>query len=367
MAPCPGAELREVVNVGIVDCPPDYNQYSVYMPGEFILTNLGFAYADPALAERSLLALIGRGVSAIAVKRVYEAPISERVRKESAAAGVPVYQYDGAYHERVAYESLDLIERDREDAGRVRLIEGLLDDHDGDAVRKGLYELTGALGTTVQCFALTSGGRDALSLYAARDAIEKALLELREGHPVIDSVAACRYRDVALVFVSYSEDGTEAAREARFRCEDLIALEGTVLCGEGCTVSFSDGDLTVRQAMAALEHARMDGERVVRWEDAGLKAFADASRQDRLFTSVSSHYRLLLEQDDEERGGELLQTAESLCRNHGDVRAAAEELYQHPNTIRYRMKKMKRLMGIENESDALLNSLLLLSFLPFGK
>ena len=29
-APCEGAERREVRNVGILDCPPDYNEYSVY-------------------------------------------------------------------------------------------------------------------------------------------------------------------------------------------------------------------------------------------------------------------------------------------------------------------------------------------------
>ena len=28
-APCEGAERREVRNVGILDCPPDYNEYSV--------------------------------------------------------------------------------------------------------------------------------------------------------------------------------------------------------------------------------------------------------------------------------------------------------------------------------------------------
>ena len=30
-APCEGAERREVRNVGILDCPPDYNEYSVYV------------------------------------------------------------------------------------------------------------------------------------------------------------------------------------------------------------------------------------------------------------------------------------------------------------------------------------------------
>ncbi|MFR0705946.1 MAG: PucR family transcriptional regulator ligand-binding domain-containing protein [Eggerthella lenta] len=114
VAPCEGAERREVRNVGILDCPPDYNEYSVYVAGELILTNLGFAFGNPGMAEKSLLTMLRRDVAAIAVKTVYEPPISDAVRKESTARGVPLYLYDGAYHETVAYQSLDLLQRDRD-------------------------------------------------------------------------------------------------------------------------------------------------------------------------------------------------------------------------------------------------------------
>ena len=80
IAPCEGAERREVRNVGILDCPPDKDDgYLSYVPGEFIVSNLGFARDDPELSERSLLVLIARGVSAIALKQVYSPIVSERV------------------------------------------------------------------------------------------------------------------------------------------------------------------------------------------------------------------------------------------------------------------------------------------------
>ena len=66
---CEGAESREVHNVGILDCAPDKDGgYESYIPGEFIVTNLGFAHDDPELSERSLLVLIARGVSGLALK-----------------------------------------------------------------------------------------------------------------------------------------------------------------------------------------------------------------------------------------------------------------------------------------------------------
>lgn len=364
MAPCPGAGEREVRNVGIIDCPPDYNEYSAYMPGELILTNLGFAYDDPELAERSLLALIKRGVSAIAVKRVYGAPISERAKAASAEAGVPVYQYDGAYHERVAYESLDLIRRDQEDADHAQAIEGLLDDHDADAVKTSLYRLMGATGAAIQCFALAPKSRDALSLYAARDTALASLEMVRREHPVVDSVGACRYKDLILAFACYAEMASTAVDEARYRCEDLIACEGNLVCGEGDAQPLGEGDLTIRQAISALEYARLDSERIVSWDGMGFAAFSDAARQDRLFLSVSTAYRDKLAAYDEEHGGELVRTAECLYRTNGDVKETAELLFQHPNTVRYRIRKMKTLFGMEDESDRAFSMLLILVFMP---
>lgn len=116
---CEGAELREVHNVGILDCAPDKDGgYESYIPGEFIVTNLGFAHDDPELSERSLLVLIARGVSGIALKKAYRPIVSDRVRAASEAAGVPMYLYDGGYHEVVAYQALDLIRRDGEQSDR---------------------------------------------------------------------------------------------------------------------------------------------------------------------------------------------------------------------------------------------------------
>ena len=364
VADCPGWEDRTVRNVGIVDCPPDYNEYGVYMPGELILTNMGFAYDDAALAERSLLALIKRGVSAIAVKRVYNAPISEKVKETSRVEGIPIFQYDGAYHERVAYESLELIKRDQEDADHAQAIGRLLDDHDADAVKNELHELMGATGASIQCFALAPRGRDALSLYAARDTALFALKSVKREHPVVDSFGACRYGGLILAFVCYAETGTVVVDEARYRCEDLIACEGNLVCGEGMVQPLGEGDLSIRQAMAALEYARLDSERVVCWKDMGFAAFCEAARQDRLFLSVSLAYRKLLTAYDEEHGGELMRTAESLYRTSGDIKETAVLLFQHPNTIRYRIRKMKSLFGMEEELDKSFLTLLFLVFMP---
>ena len=357
------AGAREVRNVGIVDCPPDYNDDAVYMPGELILTNLGFAYNDPVLAERSLLALVARNVSAIAVKRVYNAPVSERVKEEARRADVPIYLYDGAYHERVAHESLELIDRDKSDAERASIIADLLRGHNSDSIRTALYRISGATGASVQCFAIAPRTSDALSLYATRDAVTAAFRPLTTEFSEVAGISACRYADNILLFVSHLETQGSMADAIGARCEELLMLENDLVCGVGSLEILQDGDLSIRQAMAALEEARRSGRRLARWDEMGIDAFAFAACHDRMFMSAGARVKRCLAAYDAAHSSELVYTAKCLNETDGDVKKTAELLFQHPNTVRYRMRKMKKLLAMEDQSDRVFLNVLMLVFL----
>lgn len=363
-APCEGAQTRLVRNVGILDCPPDYNEYSVYVSGEFILSNLGFAFDNSDLAEKSLLAMIRRDVAAIAIKTVYEAPISDLVRQESTARGVPLYIYDGAYHETVAYQSLDLLNRDREELDKGAAIDELLSAHDGDYVRKKLSAIAGITGAKLQCFAFALHAGDTCSFYAMLDSVSSALaLARRECHS-IESLHVCRYHEHILALVSYGLVNNQEAMSTEERCIALATTAGNLHCGVSESVRLGDGDLAIHQAITAARAAMRQGERVVRWSGLHMSAFVDAARTDRLFMSASELYRSMLARYDREHGAELVRTAEALVHRYGDIRAIAEDLHQHPNTIRYRMRKIKSVLDIPDEGDKMLLYLLSLVFLP---
>ncbi|WP_139651762.1 PucR family transcriptional regulator [Raoultibacter phocaeensis] len=352
IARCPGAEAREVRNVGILDCSPDKDDgYLSYIPGEFIVTNLGFAQDDPELSERSLLVLIERGVSAIALKKVYRPIVSKRVCAASLEAGVPLYFYDGGYHEVVAYQALDLIGRDGEQSSKGRILDNLLSGHDPQATRAALFELAGTTGSTMQCIAVAPRALDDCSLYATLDALAAVLVDFQYDWDVVDTAFAFRYHGALLAFVSY----TQPPARVRSRSEgDLIArilAIGPVALGVGEETPLSDGDISVREALAAVKTARIEGDDVVRWADLHHDAFRAAANESRLFWRTAALHRALLEECDDANGTELAMTCEAVARAYGDVRRAAETLHQHPNTIRYRLRKAKTVLGMADSPD----------------
>ena len=349
---CVGAGAREVRNVGILDCAPDKdNGYLSYVPGEFIVTNLGFARDDPELSERSLLVLIARGVSGIALKKVYRPIVSDRVVKTAEEAGVPLFLYDGAYHEVVAYQALDLIHRDGEQSDKGRILDELLSGHDPQATRAALYELAGTTGSTVQCIAAAPRSLDECSLYATLDALSSVLVGFKRDWDVVEATFAFRYHGALLAFVSYAQPPAGVRTRSE---DDLVArllATGPVSLGVGEETPLSDGDMSVREALAALKTAQVEGESVVTWADLHHDAFRAAASEGRLFWRTAALHRALLEEYDDGHGTELAATAEAVARAYGDVRLAAEALHQHPNTLRYRLRKAKDVLGMPDSPD----------------
>ncbi|WP_239443049.1 PucR family transcriptional regulator [Gordonibacter sp. An230] len=174
----------------------------------------------------------------------------------------------------------------------------------------------------------------------------------------------CRYREHILAFVSYSSASEKERSAAEDRCLVVAAQEAGLYGGASETMPLSDGDLSIRQALSAVASAQRQGLRLVRWADLHLDAFAIAAKSDRLFMSASDLHRSKLAAYDEEHGTELMRTAEVLVARHGDVKAIADELHQHPNTVRYRMRKIKAVLDIPREDDKALVNLLSLVFLP---
>ena len=100
-APCEGFAGRPVVNAGILDEEPPANGYREFFPNEFILSSLGFARRDPALAERAIVSVMECGVAALAIKPAAQNAIGPRVIELSERRGIPILFYEGRYYEQI--------------------------------------------------------------------------------------------------------------------------------------------------------------------------------------------------------------------------------------------------------------------------
>ena len=362
-APCEGAAAREVVGVGTLDYEPFTKSYDLFQENEFVFTTLGFAGIRPDLAEEALLALIERNVAAIAVKPVVLKELPPAVAAASAERGVPVLFYEGRFMERVIADLMNALDDDAAEWEREHLIDGILAPSDEQAVRATFFTIAGVTGATIQCMAIRAVTDDDASLRALQKVVEGVLFSYGERWDDVERTFVCRYRGMLLGFVSFRRPPLKAIAISDADLAKCIATAGPLVCGISQEVPLGEADIAVRQAMAALQAADAEGEGIVRWTVLRFDAFRTAARTDRLYARSAELLRSLLFDYDADHDGELGKTAETFAACFGEVRACAEALFQHPNTVRYRLRKIKDVLGMEDATDRELAALLQLVYL----
>ena len=361
-APCEGAAVREVMGVGTLDHEPFTGAYDLFTNSEFIFTTLGFAAVHPELAEQALLELIERDVAAIAVKPVALKALPEKVAEASAARGVPVLFYEGRYMERVIADLMNALDDDAAEWERTSLIDSILASSDEQAVRSTFFTIAGVTGATIQCMAVRAVTDDDASLRALQRVLEGVLANYGERWDDVERTFVCRYRGMLLGFVSFRRPPLKAIAISDADLAKCIATAGPLVCGISQEVSLGEGDLALRQAMAALRTAHVEGG-IVRWTTLRFDAFRAAARSDRLYARSADLMRSLLFDYDAEHDSDLGATAQAFAAACGEVSRTAEALFQHPNTVRYRLKKIKEVLTVQDLTDRELAALLQLVYL----
>ncbi len=362
-APCEGAASREVVGVGTLDHEPFTGAYDLFSAGEFVFTTLGFAGLHPDLAEEALLQLIERDVAAVAVKPVALKELPPRVAEVSAARGVPVFFYEGRYMERVIADLMNLLDDDAAEWERNHLIDLILAPSDEQAVRSTFFTIAGVTGATIQAMAIRAVTEDDASLRALQRVVEGVLDGYGERWDDVERTFVCRYRGMLLGFVSFKRPPLRAIAISDADLAKCIATAGPLVCGISQEVPLGEGDIAVRQALAALRTAEKEGRDIVRWTTLRFDAFRTAAAADRLYARSADLMRSLLSDYDADHDGDLGATARAFACAYGEVSRTAEALFQHPNTVRYRLKKIKDVLAVPEATDRELAALLQLTYL----
>ncbi|WP_165062640.1 MULTISPECIES: PucR family transcriptional regulator [unclassified Adlercreutzia] len=354
---------RKVWNMGIVDAAVAEDAYSDYRPGEFIVSNLGFARDNYELAERSLCAMLSRDLAAMAIRNVYGIPITDAIKKASNKSGTPLIVYEGEYYEQIIFQGMKLLERDKIDSDIARLIDGLLQSRTPESIREVFYQAIKASGSTVQCAVLRPINGDEASLYAQIDELVGVTTFIKREWERVETASVFRYHDCAIVLVTYNRPPAAFSIQTESEFMQLLQPHGRLVGGISEELPLSEGDLAVREAFAALENAKPGKQPIVRWAAMGVSAFKKAAQSDRLISSTCELYKQMLQDQDEKSDSNLLGTAEAFAAARGDVRATAEALFQHRNTVRYRLHKLKAVLNMEDASDRELAYFLMLVFL----
>lgn len=351
---------RNISNVVILDYEGIEGDFSGFHEGDFVITNLLFAKNDPEKIYPAFLSLIEKGVSAFAIKTVFYSDLPDEVMALTEQRQVPVFLFHDIYIEDVILNITDHLRS----LGNYSYYEELIDTFvcppaHHDAIHRLLATLfPSGEGMLLypflsSAYLLHPSGIDEFSLQRTLNRLQLQLRHMKTSA----HLQVIKYRKGILLLCFFPEE--KAPEEIAALWKSILAelMLTDYLAGiSDLTLPLSKIDLSVERSIHACESSKHHCLPLIRYSDLGLSNLLYSLSKDAYSAEYLAELSTRLSG---EKYAPLRATMQTLVEQHFDIDEAARALYQHPNTIRYRISRLKEHLGVKNELEFQILAILL--------
>lgn len=328
----------------------EYDRSRVQLPdfyrGDLVVTTLAYARGDAKLVAHSLQALMNQGIAGLMVKTAYFSELPQAVITLANRLGTPVFLFDDTYIEEVILQVTDLIRGKRHFAGF---------EQDVDALMRG--DLTEEQ-TRERARRIDPLGQSSYRIYAVSPkermiTLDDKLYALMETDA--DAAHRCTFIEWRRMMLALcrEEDGL-SAQEALTRFGDLLTRAGvdrqSVVIGQSdLREARAQMGASLCEAVYAARAAKLCGKAELAAHELGLYAYLFPMSENPFVCDRCRRVLSAIREYDAQNHTNLEQTALVYVKENMEIAAAAKVLFQHPNTVRYRLSKIQRIIGMEDD------------------
>ena len=337
---------RTVTEAVLFEYDPSRVQLPDFYRGDLVVTTLAYARGDAKLVAHSLQALMNQGIAGLMVKTAYFSELPQAVITLANRLGTPVFLFDDTYIEEVILQVTDLIRGKRHFAGF---------EQDVDALMRG--DLTEEQ-TRERARRIDPLGQSSYRIYAVSPkermiTLDDKLYALMETDA--DAAHRCTFIEWRRMMLALcrEEDGL-SAQEALTRFDDLLTRAGvdrqSVVIGQSdLREARAQMGASLCEAVYAARAAKLCGKAELAAHELGLYAYLFPMSENPFVCDRCRRVLSAIREYDAQNHTNLEQTALVYVKENMEIAAAAKVLFQHPNTVRYRLSKIQRIIGMEDD------------------
>lgn len=337
---------RTVTEAVLFEYDPSRVQLPDFYRGDLVVTTLAYARGDAKLVAHSLQALMNQGIAGLMVKTAYFSELPQAVITLANRLGTPVFLFDDTYIEEVILQVTDLIRGKRHFAGF---------EQDVDTLMRG--DLTEEQ-TRERARRIDPLGQSSYRIYAVSPkermiTLDDKLYALMETDA--DAAHRCTFIEWRRMMLALcrEEEGL-SAQEALTRFGDLLTRAGvdrqSVVIGQSdLREARAQMGASLCEAVYAARAAKLCGKAELAAHELGLYAYLFPMSENPFVCDRCRRVLSAIREYDAQNHTNLEQTALVYVKENMEIAAAAKVLFQHPNTVRYRLSKIQRIIGMEDD------------------
>ena len=331
---------NDIITAGIADYEfakgIDYDLNGAFEKDSLVISSLLFAKDDPSLLLPAIQHLKSAGVSAFAYKTVVFNSLPDEVISYAEENDFPIFSYsDNTWFENIIFDIMVAVERD--DARHLSepriesMIRNTASQEEVDSIRKGISLL---LNKTISVAYIKDPAIDNSRVFRA----------YYMSKHLRDKLLVAKYEDGVFVLITTSKFDTDAHH---LILEDACQYLSLPVDASDLILSDLHPAKELQRAFQEAYYGRiakmLSSREVKSYESLGIYAAILPLADTAELQIYAKNYMTKLEGYED--------TITAYVNNGGDVVATSLDLHCHPNTIRYRLNKMKELVGAKNETD----------------
>lgn len=332
---------RQVICTGIVDTEDLKELRETLRRGEFLITKFQLIKDQPELIVTYLKEMIDGHAACLVVKSTYFDDLPKEAIKLADVHQFPIFIFDTVYIDQLIIDINTALKASSYDERNCELVDDLLRPNMSPY---SIREIA---------LSLNRQFKDQFVIWYLKEI--KQIVETRPlyfnhrnvGQILGESSMVLRYKDGYLIIATYDQVDDGQIDETLGALLDSYQFDENAM-----TIGKSDrkkdlGQLAdaIREAMYACEYALVLEKSEAVYGQMGVYQLLLQMKNDPRVVAYYEPHIKAIKAYDSLNDTELLRTAIALVNAEGDINEAAKVLYQHGNTVRYRIKKIAKIIG----------------------
>lgn len=363
---CAGTKglYRTISNVVVLDHEGLEEDFGDFHKGDFVITNLFYAKDNPDKIFSSFSQLMDIGISAIAIKSIFFHELPHNIILLAEKCNVPIFFFHSIYIEDVILNITDYLRSSTNYNYYENLIDALLHKDNNDSIIKNiLSEMLKEHHSFLSCMYISY--KDAIDDFS----IQRNLNNLQHKKSNLDYQSDfyfVKYKKGILFLYFFKEELSPLLLNQKWDNTffDLDIKKAQFYIG------ISDELVPIKKAEIAIQRSLYSTKCCI-LESTDKKNYSDLNINNLILPICESAYIKayltdlydLIKSNESQQNNHLSETLKAYVLNNFHIDHTSQMLFQHPNTIRYRINKIKSMIGIEDDFEFHMISLLMIKIL----
>lgn len=337
--------LHNVIEkIGILDYEYVDDNKGKFEKGDFVISSFLFAKNDINLFYQAVKNLINEGVSGLGIKNIYFKEIPDEIIEYASERSFPIFIFDSIYFEDIITEVMNSIRA----VDYYEQIESKIDMIIKKNISKSLkrelaYELNNLFKENIIiAYCRERKHKDNVNMM-------KLLKMSKDTKLFNEETSFFKYRQGIIIVCTCQNVNGE--RSLITKIEDTVRNLG-ITQGEynigisNYYSSLDELDKAINESLYAVRVSEISKSKTL-FKDMGIYRVIVPFLNEVWLKDFYTNIIFQLKSYDEKYNTEIFNTAVKYIENQGSAKETANDLSQHENTIRYRVNKMKEILGME--------------------